>query len=697
MKVRMAFFLNLMIWTILLSQPHANAESLIQVKPQSLQKNLFSKANTNADRVSLFIYPEPAELIHTGVVLYYTPDLLDYFGNDVTLLANFIDDNIEVSNQVMVNSGLGLRRQVAAILPVSEEYNDALLYERDRSDIVNYAMIWAAGSNGRDPSTFSGSFANQLQSAVLDRLSASYASVIQRHYKRPNGSSGYYGWAGLANRATPYTVITPYENLQHNPLLLAHELGHSDGLFHHRGPGDANATQTNYAATCDGNYSLMHGAFIDYDDLFFSDPNHTHAVTGKECGEIGVNHAVAYLQNGIDNDWHETGFFIPNVSGNLAPETKGQVSLSLLSDEFVQGTSIQGEVFWQGLNPDDIASVTVIMDDYLQSSASSFADLPLLTIEYSGQPTSTFSFQLPADQIINQAQTFRLKLDYQHGVNIDQQANNATASIVAETTPRIGEFSFDAANIVTREGELINVIINRTNGADSQVTVGFEIADTSSAGANDVSFSESLVFAENETQKSLSVNIESDDLVEGDEVLSIRLINVNTGIIAQTDITIDDVVIGRLALPTNSYTVNEGESVNISVIRELGTDGQLSATLTSSSGTASQSDYNVSSQISISDSQQSAQISFSALSDSLSEASETVILTLSSTDVAISGDPDITITIVNVAPPSNSGGNPSPPSSASSSGGAASPFLGLLLLLIYAWKVSMRKIKTPKL
>lgn len=149
------------------------------------------------------------------------------------------------------------------------------------------------------------------------------------------------------------------------------------------------------------------------------------------------------------------------------------------------------------------------------------------------------------------------------------------------------------------------VEISRTGGSDGTVSVQFSTQDgqdgNAATSASDYTQTASTVtFLDGETSKTISIPINNDSIIEGDEKLNLLLTNPtggsSLGTSSVTTLTIIDEDFpqpGEFRFDSSGYSVNENDgSVSIRILRANGNDGLVSVNLSTSNGTAAGgSDY----------------------------------------------------------------------------------------------------------
>jgi len=247
-----------------------------------------------------------------------------------------------------------------------------------------------------------------------------------------------------------------------------------------------------------------------------------------------------------------------------------------------------------------------------------------------------------------------------------------------------GVLQFDAATIAVSESQTqVSTSVVRSGGSSGAASVDVSTApDTATAGADYQTTMTLLNWSDGEQgAKDVSVVLIPDSQPEADETFTLELANAtgsSVGSIQTLTVTVldDDMADppGTIQFSQTAFSVPEnGAAATITVLRQGGSNGSISADYTTSDGTAiAGSDYQATSgTVSFSDSVTTPQsIDIRINEDTADESSETLQITLSG---ARTGSPSAaTITIID---------NDNATVATSSGGGATSLYLTLMLLL----------------
>ena len=251
-----------------------------------------------------------------------------------------------------------------------------------------------------------------------------------------------------------------------------------------------------------------------------------------------------------------------------------------------------------------------------------------------GVTTQTFAVAILDGSLVETPETVLLNLSGLAGVGFIGSQSNAVLTIVDNDV----SLEFASANYVVQEsGPNAIISVLRTGDTNGTVSVNYGTSDGSAtAGADYVAQTGTLVFGPGETNKSFSITILQDTLVEGNETvnLALSLPGGNTlatlGAQATATLTIsdDDTAIEFVA-PT--FSVNESGGFIAIFPRRIGvTTTTVGATLVTSNLTAiAGQDYTaVNAVISFPPGVVSVRVDITITPDNLPEGDETVLLAL---------------------------------------------------------------------
>jgi len=215
-----------------------------------------------------------------------------------------------------------------------------------------------------------------------------------------------------------------------------------------------------------------------------------------------------------------------------------------------------------------------------------------------GVMSQNFSVPILDDTDYEGDEAFSLNLsNAQGGASLGAPSSSTVTITENDAVPPAGSLQFGSATYgVAENGASVLVTVTRTGGSFGEVGVNYASSDgTATAGSDYTSTSNTLTFADGIMSQSFSITILDDTDYEGDESFQLDLSGVtggaSIGAPSSTTITIteDDPVpsAGSLQFSGVTYSVAEdGTSLLVTVTRTGGSDGAVSASYSSSNGTA---------------------------------------------------------------------------------------------------------------
>ena len=525
---------------------HNHGETTSNVGLQNSAYDFKSVGLPNPSGITLFDYVEPSQYVQTNILAFYTQDLLDQLGGDVTQVYAFIDKSLEYNNKAFEYGGIGIRRGLAGIIKLPDDFDNARL---NGSGGINYFNNFIIGvDSNSDPS----------RSAVGSRYadySASYFLLFTAH----DNSSNRVGQSKLG-RNVAYTTAhggNAYDSLS----TAAHELGHNDGMEHDRSERDFDfswhLSEYGIAAVCNNKQTIMGTGGFGVKHPFFADPNVEVTANGEQCGIEDVADVSRAYRDYVSQDFFETRRGILLEYEEALPNN-GVVSLVMDTTASEANGVIRGTVVWDGLTQDQNAFVNVVIDNYRDTSPSDFVTQDV-HIEYTGQSTTDFEIQLADDSATETDERVSFKLHAANGVRIDSTQDTATVVVASDEQPSSGSVSFSQDSISGSEGDTVNVTLERSGGSAGAITVTLDLS-FGTANDDDLTLSaQSVSFGDGETSKTVSIALNNDTLEEGTETATLSLSNATTDSSDSITVTITDSTESSTP-PTTTPPANSSDS-----------------------------------------------------------------------------------------------------------------------------------------
>jgi len=318
---------------------------------------------------------------------------------------------------------------------------------------------------------------------------------------------------------------------------------------------------------------------------------------------------------------------------------------------------------------DGVLSARVEVSNGTATSPNDY-DLPAeLTVSWADGETGARIIQIPIrkDDIPEADESINLKLFDASGAEI------GTAVVTISETASIGTVRFSSESFEFTEGNEAQVKVVRENGSDGDlsVTVGVGLASDSATSGDDYQrpADTRISWGNGDSgERILRIPLATDSIVEENEIISLQLFEgEGQTLIGSATITIkDETQPGTVRFSQKTFEAEEGTSAEISVVREEGSDGQLTVNLVvgAEGDTASSSeDYAPASDTVLTWGPKESgakTISIPLLLDSLEESGEFISLqlrqgeqilgdaTLNINDVGVLGDAAASVSEVNI-------------------------------------------------
>ena len=343
----------------------------------------------------------------------------------------------------------------------------------------------------------------------------------------------------------------------------------------------------------------------------------------------------------IDDEVAVPGEFNLNVSTVSVNEEAGTLSLT------VDRTG----------GSDGSVSVTYTTANGTASSGSDYTEESGSLIYQDGETSKTIVIPILEDSDFEGDETFTVTLSNPTG-GATIGTGQTTVTIIDNDVLTPGVLALSVASVsVSEEAGLVALTVQRTGGADGEVTVDYTTLQGSAiAGTDYTTTTGTLTFADGDTSETVNVPILNDSEIDPGESFTFVISNPQGGATLGTTVSttvniVDDEQPGTLAFSKAADSVNEDAgTITITVVRTGGSDGIVTVNYATSNGTAEDGqDYTGDSgTLTFADGQASAEIVLQITDDIDIESNETLTVTLSSpTGGAELGTPsEITVTIV---------------------------------------------------
>ena len=251
---------------------------------------------------------------------------------------------------------------------------------------------------------------------------------------------------------------------------------------------------------------------------------------------------VPILDDSVGEDTEVVGLVLSNATGGAGLGAVPNAYLGILSDDsgvgFASSTysvneGIAGGAALITVTRTGTTNSTVVVG-YRSSNGTAIAgqdytsQAGLLTFG-PGVAVQTFSMAISDDSLIEPAETFTLTLTNSSG-NAALAITSTTVTIV-DNDYRAGDLAFSASSYsVAESGGSVAVSVIRTNGSTGVLSVDYRtVAGLATEGSDYLGRSGTLIFTEGQTNQTITITIQDDGTVEGDENFFVQLLNPASG------------------------------------------------------------------------------------------------------------------------------------------------------------------------
>lgn len=382
-----------------------------------------------------------------------------------------------------------------------------------------------------------------------------------------------------------------------NSDVFSHETGHAIGAMHEVWEGEpVFASDYNRAYACgnrtdgtpriDNNLEsrrktiMWHtvGSVKNMHHRFFSDED--IVVDGDRCGVRGEANNIDYIRTNA-----------PKVALNNAMKPASS-NVVFVQDAIIVGRA-EGKATVTLRRTGDLTKPAYLTMTAKDGSAWENRDFSfgLKEIAFAaGEAEKTVDVTiLPRDR--GHADT-KFSLVVQAAMGATYSAAGAEITILSDKAIKAGAVQFDKASIDVVEGNTAQVLINRLDGTDGDITFKVTTSNGTAVSGTDYS-AESTVKTLKDGEGSMLVTVATTKRagVQGDRTVNLAITDVTGGAalgqIGQATLNIKDAVErGTLGFSAASATVNENGSITLTINRTNGTDGEVSVRVKTVNGTA---------------------------------------------------------------------------------------------------------------
>ncbi len=438
----------------------------------------------------------------TDILFFYSPDALEELGH-IENIHVLINANVDYNNIAFKNNKIPITRRVAGVLPYPYDLDET-------KSVADRLYEFMASPTARAYSTYQ----------------ASYFVLITTF---DNGNA-----AALAALGAKHALLTTYRGNDNKGFshVLAHELGHNDGLGHMAGDQTRLASYA-VGQKCKDSISIMHQSTTGYshDVPYFSDTNIT--LSDETCGVAGVSEVAYAMKQAI------AGGQLDNSRASFSNikdvrESSGQISFDV--DEMtVSETEIYFKVpfTWSG-NPEQYASV----EFYTEHDSASESDVGYNAKRiYADHGSQEFVINLNDDSIAEVDEVFYIKFRQPNGIT-PEGFTQIKVTVTSDEVASIGTVSFKDSTLSVTEGSSGTITLERTGGSDTEISVTLKSEHITTSAGDIASIDSVVTFKDGETSKTITLKAISDTLSEGNETFNVRLTGAQANVNSQLAVTI---------------------------------------------------------------------------------------------------------------------------------------------------------------
>jgi len=332
------------------------------------------------------------------------------------------------------------------------------------------------------------------------------------------------------------------------------------------------------------------------------------------------------------------------IAAESAELTYGTLEFASLSQTVNEGDTVTITVSRTGGSDGEVtvdyatATGTAGASDFTANSGTlTFAD---------GDTSETITVQTSTDEVEElTAENFTVVLSNPlGGASLNSSKDTHTVTLAAESAepvePSYGTFEFYTLSQTVTEGESATITVKRLNGTDGEVTINYETVAGTATASDYTEGSGTLTFADGvDTPQTITVQTTTDSEDESTPEVFTVVLSSPVGGASLNDakdthtITVEDPAQnGEISFSKQTYSVTEGQTLEITLTRTGGTDGDGNLMYQVTAGTAALADLNLEIDhgfVYFYDGEDSITISIPTVDDSSIEGSETFTITLS--------------------------------------------------------------------
>ena len=325
-----------------------------------------------------------------------------------------------------------------------------------------------------------------------------------------------------------------------------------------------------------------------------------------------------------------------SATGTITDDDVPSVEVSFGEDSYTvdEGSTVTVKVKLDE-DPERTVVIPITKANQGTTSPGDYSGVPANVTFNSGDTEKSFTIEAAQDTVDDDGESVKLTFGSSLPTGVTKgSTNEAIVSITDDDVPSV-EVSFGEDSYTVDEGSTVTVKVKLDEDPERTVVIPITKANQGTTSPGDYSgVPASVTFNAGNTEVDINFSATQDQ--DNDDGESVKLTFGNTlptGVSAGTTdeavvtITDDDVPSVRVSFDQSSYTVDEGDTVTVTVTLSADPERTVEIPLTATNqGSATSVDYTVPSSVTFDADEMSKTITFTAADDSIDDDGESVLL-----------------------------------------------------------------------